>query len=68
MQQFYRIAAAVGLVLIMLEAVFPVTMGNIPLAGNALQQTAILFLIVFVTVEIVLATREIIGKVKNADK
>lgn len=58
MHYWYRLAAAISVILIVLEAVFPVPMSRLPLSGDALQQSGVLFLTVFAFLEIRAAIKE----------
>ena len=59
MHYWYRLAAAISVLLIVLEALFPVSMSRLPLSGDALQQSGVLFLVVFAILEIYSAIKDI---------
>ena len=59
MHYWYRLAAAISVLLIVLEALFPVSMSKLPLSGDALQQSGVLFLVVFAILEIYSAIKDI---------
>jgi len=59
MHYWYRLAAAVSILLIVLEALFPEFMAKLPLSGDALQQSGVLFLLVYFVLEVFAVVREI---------
>lgn len=67
MHYWYRIAAAMSAILIVLEKLFPESMSKLPLSGDALQQSGVLFLSVFAVLEIFSAIKEIRARVRNGN-